>query len=97
MPVMNSIAALKDEMAEWRRDIHAHPELAFEEHRTSQLVAEKLESWGISVTRGLGKTGLVGTLEGREPGSQSIGLRADMDALPILEENDLPYNRKTMA
>ena len=91
MPVMNSIAALKDEMAEWRRDIHAHPELAFEEHRTSQLVAEKLESWGISVTRGLGKTGLVGTLEGREPGSQSIGLRADMDALPILEENDLPY------
>ena len=91
MPIINSIAAMKDEMAEWRRDIHAHPELAFEEVRTSQLVAEKLESWGIEVTRGLGKTGLVGVLRGREPGSRTIGLRADMDALPILEENDLPY------
>ena len=68
MPIINSIAAMKDEMAEWRRDIHAHPELAFEEVRTSQLVAEKLESWGIEVTRGLGKTGLVGVLRGREPG-----------------------------
>ena len=91
MPVINSIAAMQDEMAEWRRDIHAHPELAFEEVRTSALVAEKLESWGIKVTRGLGKTGLVGTLEGKEPGSRSIGLRADMDALPLQELNDLPY------
>ena len=91
MPIINSIAAMQEEMAEWRRDIHAHPELAFEEHRTSDLVAQKLESWGIKVTRGLGKTGLVGTLEGRQPGSGFIGLRADMDALPILEENDLPY------
>ena len=85
MPVINSIAAMQDEMAEWRQDIHAHPELAFEEVRTAQLVAEKLESWGIEVTRGLGKTGLVGTLKGREPGSRSIGLRADMDALPLQE------------
>ncbi len=77
-------------MAEWRQDIHAHPELAFEEVRTSQLVADKLESWGIKVTRGLGKTGLVGTLEGTQPGG-SIGLRADMDALPLDELNDLPY------
>lgn len=91
MPVINSIAAMQVEMAEWRQDIHAHPELAFEEVRTSALVAEKLESWGIKVTRGLGKTGLVGTLEGREPGSRSIGLRADMDALPLQELNDLPY------
>ena len=91
MPVINSIAAMQDEMAEWRQDIHAHPELAFEEVRTAQLVAEKLESWGIEVTRGLGKTGLVGTLKGREPGSRSIGLRADMDALPLQELNDLPY------
>jgi len=90
MPVINSIAAMQDEMAEWRQDIHAHPELAFEEVRTSQLVADKLESWGIKVTRGLGKTGLVGTLEGKEPGC-SIGLRADMDALPLQELNDLPY------
>ena len=81
MPVINSIAAIRDEMAEWRQDIHAHPELAFQEVRTSALVAEKLESWGIKVTRGIGKTGLVGTLEGRDPGSRSIGLRADMDAL----------------
>ena len=78
-------------MAEWRQDIHAHPELAFQEVRTSALVAEKLESWGIKVTRGIGKTGLVGTLEGRDPGSRSIGLRADMDALPLQELNDLPY------
>jgi amidohydrolase len=90
MPVINSIAALQDEMAEWRQDIHAHPELAFEEVRTSQLVADKLESWGIKVTRGLGKTGLVGTLVGTQPGG-SIGLRADMDALPLEELNDLPY------
>jgi amidohydrolase len=90
MPVINSIAAMRDEMAEWRQDIHAHPELAFEEVRTSQLVADKLESWGIKVTRGLGKTGLVGTLEGLQPGG-SIGLRADMDALPMHELNDLPY------
>ncbi len=90
MPVINSIAAMQDEMAEWRQDIHAHPELAFEEVRTSQLVADKLESWGIKVTRGLGKTGLVGTLEGTQPGG-SIGLRADMDALPLDELNDLPY------
>tara|TARA_R110002096_G_scaffold61164_12_gene152069 strand:+ start:327 stop:1505 length:1179 start_codon:yes stop_codon:yes gene_type:complete len=91
MPVINSIAAIRDEMAEWRQDIHAHPELAFQEVRTSALVAEKLESWGIKVTRGIGKTGLVGTLEGRDPGSRSIGLRADMDALPLQELNDLPY------
>jgi amidohydrolase len=90
MPVINSIAAMQDEMAEWRQDIHANPELAFEEVRTSQLVADKLESWGIKVTRGLGKTGLVGTLEGTQPGG-SIGLRADMDALPLDELNDLPY------
>ncbi len=94
MPIINSIAAMQNEMAEWRRDIHTHPELAFQEHRTAQLVAEKLESWGIAVTRGLGKTGLVGTLKGREPGSRSIGLRADMDALPIREENDLVYKSR---
>ena len=93
MPVINSIAAMRDEMAEWRQDIHAHPELAFEEVRTAALVAEKLESWGIKVTRGLGKTGLVGTLEGKQPGG-SIGLRADMDALPMQELNDLPYKSK---
>ncbi|EHL98422.1 hypothetical protein HMPREF9946_03573, partial [Acetobacteraceae bacterium AT-5844] len=58
------ISAIAAEATEWRRDIHAHPELAFQEHRTSDLVAKKLESWGIEVTRGIAGTGLVGTLRG---------------------------------
>lgn len=91
MPIINSIAALKDEMTGWRRDIHAHPETAFEEVRTSALVAEKLESWGVEVHRGLGKTGIVGVLRGRGEGDRTIGLRADMDALPMNEENDVPW------
>ena len=71
-----------------RRDIHAHPELAFHETRTSNLVAEKLAAWGITVHRGLGQTGLVGVLHGsRGPGQRAIGLRADMDALPMPEYN----------
>ena len=70
-----------------RRDIHAHPELSFEEKRTSDVVAEKLQSWGIAVHRGLGKTGVVGTIEGTQGKGQSIGLRADMDALPLQEHN----------
>src|SRR3989440_5381574 len=73
-----------------RRDLHAHPELGFEEHRTSDIVAKQLESLGIEVHRGIGGTGVVGVLrEGNGP--VSIGLRADMDALPILEANELPY------
>ena len=93
MPIINSIAAMKEEMTEWRRDIHAHPEIAFEEVRTSNLVASKLEEWGIEVHRDIAKTGLVGVLKGRDNGasSRSIGLRADMDALPMEEENDVPY------
>ncbi len=69
-----------------RREIHAHPELGFEEERTSALIASQLEGWGIDVTRGLGKTGVVGTIRGR-PGPKSIGLRADIDALPMTEHN----------
>src|SRR6478672_3589156 len=73
-----------------RQDIHANPELGFDEHRTSDLVAKQLEALGIEVHRGVGRTGLVGVLrEGNGP--VSIGLRADMDALPILEANELPY------
>ena len=87
MPVINRIAAIHDEMTAWRRDIHAHPELGFEEERTAAVVAEKLESFGIQVHRGLAKTGVVGILEGA-PGEGAIALRADMDALPILEGND---------
>ena len=93
MPIINSIAAMKEDMTDWRRDIHAHPELAFEEVRTSDLVAAKLAEWGIEVHRGIGKTGLVGVLKGRDDGvsGRAIGLRADMDALPMEEENDVPY------
>lgn len=94
MPVINSIAAMKDEMTEWRRDIHMHPELGFEEFRTSNLVAEKLESWGVEVHRGVGQTGVVGVLKGRGDSGKSIGLRADMDALPMQEENDFAYKSK---
>jgi hippurate hydrolase len=73
-----------------RRDIHAHPELAFEEHRTSALVAAKLRDWGYEVTTGLGQTGVVGTLR-RGKSTRSLGLRADMDALPILEAGARPW------
>ena len=80
MPPIDRIAAFHDEMTAWRRDIHAHPELGFEETRTSDLVAAKLEEFGIEVTRGIGKTGLVGRLRvGNSP--RAIGLRADMDCL----------------
>ncbi|RZI84191.1 MAG: amidohydrolase [Rubrivivax sp.] len=73
-----------------RRDIHAHPELCFEEVRTSDLIAKTLESWGIEVHRGLGKTGVVGVIQGR-PGKNAVGLRADMDALPMTEHNHFPH------
>ena len=90
MPIINSIAALEEEMTEWRRDFHMHPELAYQEVRTSGKVAELLESWGIEVTKGLGKTGVVGVIKGSGDGP-SLGLRADMDALPIDEMNDTPW------
>ncbi len=86
MPVNNAIAANAAEFTEWRHDLHAHPELGFEEHRTSDIVAKKLESWGIQVTRGIAGTGLVGTLKVGNS-SRAIGIRADMDALPMTEAN----------
>jgi hippurate hydrolase len=90
MPVYNRIAAFSDDLTEWRRDLHAHPELGFQEHRTSDIVAQKLGQWGIDVTRGIAHTGVVGTLRcGSSP--RAIGIRADMDALPIEEQTDLPY------
>ena len=87
MPVVNRIAGFHDEMIEWRRDIHAHPETAFEEHRTAEVVAKKLASFGIEVDRGLAGTGVVGTLRAGR-GGRAIGLRADLDALHILEKNE---------
>ncbi len=74
-----------------RQDIHAHPEMGLEEVRTAGLVAANLRSWGIDVTEGVGGTGVVGTIVGRRPGQRAIGLRADMDALAILEKTDLRY------
>ena len=93
MPVFNRIADLAPEIAGWRQDIHAHPELGFEERRTSALVAEKLAAWGIEVTRGIAGTGLVGTLRSGASG-RSIGLRADMDALPMAENNGFAHRSK---
>ena len=88
--LIDNLAGNHAEMTAIRRDIHAHPELGFEEHRTSDLVAEKLTDWGIEVTRGIGQTGLVGTLRvGNDP--RSVGLRADMDALPIVEANTFEH------
>lgn len=94
MPVIERIARFADELTAIRQDFHAHPEIGFQEHRTSARVAELLESWGVAVTRGIGGTGLVGVLEGARPG-RSIGLRADMDALPMDEETNLPYRSQT--
>ena len=85
--------ALHAEMTAWRRDIHAHPELGFEETRTAALVAEKLASWGIEVHRGVGRTGVVGVLRAGTSG-RSVGLRADMDALPIQEANGFEHRSR---
>jgi amidohydrolase len=85
------LSAFHDDMTAWRRDLHAHPELAFEEHRTADFVAATLGEIGVEVHRGLARTGVVGTLRGKHPGTRAIGLRADMDALPIDEQNELPY------
>ncbi|PZU18605.1 MAG: amidohydrolase [Shinella sp.] len=94
MPVIEKIASWHDEMTALRRDIHAHPEIGFEEVRTSGIVAEKLASYGIEVHRGIGKTGVVGVLKGAKGEGRTIGLRADMDALPMEERTNLPYASK---
>ena len=86
------ISAMHAEMTAWRRDIHADPELGFEEHRTSEFVARKLAEFGCIVHRQVGKTGVVGVL--RTGNGPAVGLRADMDALPIVEANDLPYRSR---
>jgi amidohydrolase len=93
MPIIDRIAQMHDDLTSWRRDIHAHPELGFEERRTSDLVAAKLAEFGCEVYRGIGKTGVVGRLRvGNSP--RSVGLRADMDALPIQEANDFDHRSR---
>src|SRR5438132_4991193 len=94
MPIVNRIADLHDEIKAWRRDLHAHPELLYDVHRTAASVAEKLKAFGCDeVVSGLGRTGVVGVIRGGKGRDvrKVIALRADMDALPIEEANDLPY------
>ena len=91
MGAIDRISSYSDELVAIRRDLHAHPELGFEEERTAGIVADRLASWGIEVHRGIGKTGVVGVLRGKGSGPRRIGLRADMDALPIEETTNLPY------
>ena len=91
MPIVNRISAYHDDMREWRRDIHKHPELAYNEHRTASKVAELLKTFGVDeIVEGIGGTGLVGVIRNGE--GRSIGLRADMDALPITEDTGVPYS-----
>ena len=94
--IPESIALQAGAMAALRRDIHAHPELCFEEVRTADLVAQQLHSWGIAVHRGLGTTGVVGTVHGRDGGAsgRAVGLRADMDALPMQEFNTFAHTSR---
>ena len=96
MPVKNRFAELQKEIAEWRHDIHQHPEILFETHRTSALVKDKLKEFGCDeVIEGIGKTGVVGVINGQiNQSGKVIGLRADMDALPINEETGLDYSSK---
>jgi amidohydrolase len=100
MPIVNRVADLQPDIQAWRRDIHQHPELLYDVHRTAAFVADRLREFGCDeVATGLGKTGVVGVIKGKKPAGNGeikvIGLRADMDALPIEEETDLPYASKT--
>ncbi|WP_404406076.1 M20 aminoacylase family protein [Pelagibacterium halotolerans] len=96
MPVINRVAEFQADIAAWRHDFHANPELLYDVHRTAQTVAEKLKSFGVDeVVTGIGRTGVVGIIKGRSDTSgRTIGLRADMDALPITERTGKPYASK---
>src|SRR6056297_2975211 len=97
MPIRNRFAELLPEITAWRRDLHEHPEILYDTHRTAALVAEKLEAFGVDeVTTGIGQTGVVGVIRGRSNASgRVIGLRADMDALPMTEITGAPYASQT--
>src|SRR3954469_21112053 len=94
LSVLDRVRLYQNELSAIRRDIHAHPELGLEEYRTADLVAQKLAEWGIEVHRNVGKTGVVGVLRNGN-GQAAIGLRADMDALPMQEATGLPYASRT--
>jgi amidohydrolase len=92
MPIVNRVADLHGEITAWRREMHAHPELLYDVQQTAASVAEKLKSFGCDdVVPGIGRTGVVGVIKGRKPGNKVVGMRADMDALPLEEETGLPY------
>ncbi|WP_338722457.1 M20 aminoacylase family protein [Devosia sp. XK-2] len=92
MPVLNRIAEFQPEIAAWRKDFHAHPEVLFDVHRTAGIVADKLRAFGCDeVVTGIGQTGVVAVINGRGKGGRTIGLRADMDALPMTEKTGLPH------
>jgi hippurate hydrolase len=100
MPIVNRVADLQPDIQAWRRDIHQHPELLYDVHRTAAFVADRLREFGCDeVVTGIGKTGVVGVIKGKRPAGNGdvkvIGMRADMDALPIEEETNLPYASKT--
>jgi amidohydrolase len=96
MPIVNRVAELADEVTAWRQDIHENPELLFEVHRTAGMVADKLREFGCDeVVTGIGRTGVVGVIKGRKGDGPTIGLRADMDALPIPEATNVKYKSKT--
>ena len=94
MRILPEILDSKEEIQEIRRDIHAYPELMFEEVRTAKVIAEQLKAWGIEVHTGLGKTGVVGVIKGKLGTGKSIGLRADIDALPLAEHNVFSHASK---
>ena len=93
MSIISRIAEFSEDLVALRRDFHEHPELGMEEFRTSKIVAKLLSEWGIETHTEIGKTGVVGVLKGNKPG-RSIGLRADMDALPMEERTNLPFASK---
>ena len=97
MELISELKEKQNEMASWRQHLHQFPEIAYEEAMTSDFVAAKLESFGVEVHRGLGKTGVVGVIHGADSDDgtvSAIGLRADMDALPMEEKTNLPYASK---
>ena len=99
MKVSNEILNIIPEIKTWRHELHAHPELGYEEKWTSDFVAKKLQSFGLEIHRGLGGTGVVGILKGLDAnlgggGNKAIGLRADMDALPMTEENNFSHHSR---
>jgi amidohydrolase len=92
MPIVNRIADMHAEITAWRREMHMHPELLYDVQQTAASVVEKLKSFGCDdVVPGIGRTGVVGVIKGRKPGNKVVGMRADMDALPLEEETGLPY------